>query len=121
GERQASNLEVGVDCELNDMNIRVMRGIGLHFRENRFAFGVVDHSSPCQNKPAMLVLAGQTIGVDDAEEIAEAIESGDLKNDRFVARDGQPIENALHFTAGQVPVFVAQRVNGWIDQILRNV
>ena len=81
----------------------------------------MDHPTPREDKPAIMVLAGQTIGVDDAEEIAEAIEPGDLKNDRFVAGDGQPLENVLHFTAGQFPVFVAQRVNGWVDQILRNV
>ena len=103
------------------MDIRVICGGGLHFREDRFPFGVVDHPTPCQHKSAIMVLAGQTIGVNDTEEVAEAIEPGDLKNDRFVARDGQPLENVLHFTAGQFPVFVAQRVNGWVDQILRNV
>ncbi len=45
---------------------------------------------------------------------------GDLKQDGFVARDLELVEDLIHLLRRQIAVFVAQGIDGRIDQELRH-
>ena len=75
-------------------------------------------TSADEQEPAVHRPADQAERLDHADGVFQPVEAGDLRDQRLVLRDLQPMEDRLDRLGGQLAVLVAERVNGRGDQEL---
>ncbi len=100
------------------MDIRIPLGRLHYLFEDPLPLRIVRRRSARQQEPAVDMLLDEPIGRYHPHRVFQAIEPGDLGDDRFVVRDAilgkDPVDHLLR----QFPVLVAQRIDGRGDQEL---
>ena len=73
-----------------------------------------------EHQTAVILLLGDVVRLDHTHRILESVEPRSLQQDRFVARDPQPIESSANLALAELPILLGQRIDRWIDEKLRD-
>ena len=120
GALQGVDLHVGVRREEEDQDVRIVPGGLADLGQDLFSFGIVRSPSPGQDEANVMMLFNQPVGLDHPQRVLETVKAGYLEKKGFVPGNPQTIEDFLLLSGGKLPVFVAQRIDGGIDEKLGN-
>src|SRR5262245_44925639 len=118
---QSIDLQRRPGRKVQDDDVGVVAGRVHDFLQHYRAFRIVGGAAAGQNQLAVNVLLDQLVGLDHAHRIFQAIEAGNLGQDRARTIDTEIVANFIDITLFQVPVFLRQRIDRRIKKILRYV